>query len=116
MLRSSWRFNRQLPTWRRAVFSLSGAVRAAGAGAATRSVSSRSAPSSQRAAAMAVADNIIEGQQAAMDAAEHPLKEAARPFSDIPGKKILRRTLNFFYGSKQPENMHYSLVIVTSWD
>ena len=34
---------------------------------------------------MAAAD-IIEGQQAAMDVAEYPLKEAARPFSDIPGK------------------------------
>ena len=83
MLRSSWRFSPQLPTWSRKVFSLS-AVRAGGR--ATRSVSSRSAPSSQRAAAMAAADNIIEGQQAAIDVAEYPLKEAARPFSDIPGK------------------------------
>ena len=51
---------------------------------------------------MAAAD-IIEGQQAAMDVAEYPLKEAARPFSDIPGKNFHAECC-----SKQYENMSYS--------
>ena len=107
MLGSSWRFSRQLPMaiWsRKALFSLS-AQRAAPSVAA-RNVSSLG-PCSQRAAAAVTSAN-IESQQAAMDANGQSLGEAAtaRPFSDIPGKKIAHGNGNFVRGAISYLHLH----------